>query len=161
MAKKITDGVVLTVTLHAPPSRVWDAWTNPRQLGWFGSDPQGNVIEAHADARQGGRYRVTFENSDGSRYTCLGTYLKVEPQRLLEFTWTWAGREHHTERVRVVLEAEGAETVLRFEHLDIDPATSHGYAEGWMTTFGKLEKYLTDSALRRVSGPGGPASSAL
>lgn len=143
MAKKIVDSVALTVSLSAPLSQVWDSWINPRSLGWFGSDPNGTVIEAHADARRGGRYQVIFENSDGSRYTCLGTYLKVEPQRLLEFTWTWAGREHHTERVRVTFEAQGGGTVLQFEHLDIDPATSHGYAEGWMTTFGKLERQLS------------------
>jgi uncharacterized protein YndB with AHSA1/START domain len=143
MAKKPTKSVELTVTLSAPLRQVWEAWTDARQLGWFGSDPEGTVIQARADARRGGRYEITFENSDGSRYTCMGTYLTVEPPRRLEFTWTWAGREHHTERVRVGLAAGGDGTVLRFEHLDIDPATSHGYAEGWRTTFDKLERQLS------------------
>lgn len=142
MAKKPVGSIALTVTLPAPAAAVWQAWTDPRRLGWFGSDPAGTVIEAQADARRGGSYRVTFENSNGSRYTAQGTYLIVEPHRRLEFTWTWAGLEHHTERVRVALSPEGTGTVMVFEHLDIDPNTSHGYLEGWKTTFEKLRLAL-------------------
>jgi uncharacterized protein YndB with AHSA1/START domain len=160
MAKKTNDSIALTVTLPASPAAVWQAWTDPRRLGWFGSDPAGTVIEATADARRGGSYRVTFENSNGSRYTAQGTYLIVEPQRRLEFTWTWAGIEHHTERVRVVFVAEGAGTSMSFEHLDIDPHTSHGYLEGWRTTFEKLDRQLRGSEPRPASPPEARASSA-
>lgn len=142
MAKTTTHGISLLASLSAPAADVWRAWTVPKYMGWYGSDPDGTVIEAHADARKGGRFEVTFQQSDGTRYTCLGTYLAVEPLRRLEFTWTWAGREDHTERVRVTFaEADGV-TNLILEHLDIDPDTSHNYAEGWRTTFGKLQRQL-------------------
>jgi uncharacterized protein YndB with AHSA1/START domain len=148
MTKEKTDDVTLMVMLLAPVERVWAAWTRPQHMGWFGSDPAGVVIEAQADPRKGGRYRVTFANSDGSRYTCLGTYLTVEPLRRLEFTWTWAGREEHTECVRVALaETEGG-TAMLFEHRDIDPATTHGYAEGWRTSFEKLERLIRTAGSR-------------
>lgn len=151
MVRKSLHRVALTVTLPAPPDFVWQMWTDPRRLGWFGSDPGGTVIDARADVRRGGSYRVTFENSDGSRYTCQGTYLRVERQNLLEFTWTWAGLEHHTERVRVAFVPEGAGTVMAFEHCDIDPNTVHGYLEGWKTTFEKLRLAL--GAAGRTSHP--------
>jgi len=142
MIEEKTEGVSLAATLSAPVEEVWKAWTKPSLMGWYGSDPAGTVVEAAADARKGGRFRVTFQQSDGTRYTCMGTYLTVEPLRRLEFTWTWAGRENHTERVRVAFAEADGSTTLILEHLDIDPGTSHNYAEGWRTTFGKLEKQL-------------------
>jgi len=142
MRQKPIERVTLTMALSGSPAEVWKAWTCASQMGWFGSDPAGTVVEARAAARRGGRFVVTFENSDGSRYACFRTYLVVEPPRRLEFTWVWAGHEEHTELVRVSLTGTETGTAMLFEHLDIDPATSHNYVEGWRTCFEKLERSL-------------------
>ena len=130
-----------------PPAEVWRAWTDPNVARlWFGSDPDGEVLDAKMDARVGGSFEVRFANSNKTEHTCMGRYLEVEPHEKLAFTWTWKDRPNVEERVEIVFEPDKAGTLMSFEHADIDSATLHDYAPGWKRTFEKLERALTHFA---------------
>jgi uncharacterized protein YndB with AHSA1/START domain len=138
--------VTMVHRFSRPPHEVWRAWTdaNVARL-WFGSDPDGTVLEARMDARVGGSFEVTFANSDGTTYTCTGEYLELEPEEKLVFTWGWKNRPSAVERVTVTFESDGSGTLMTFEHADIDSATTHDYAPGWKRTFQKIERALARS----------------
>jgi uncharacterized protein YndB with AHSA1/START domain len=84
------------------PQKLWQAWTDPRIVKlWFGSDPNGTVLDAVLDARVGGAYAVTFANANGEEYTAQGTYQQVELDKKLAFTWGWKNQPHIKESVAV------------------------------------------------------------
>lgn len=71
------DSVKIHWIFNATKRSVWNAWTNPDTIKlWFGSDLNGKGISAEVDLWEGGEYEVTFQNSDGSEYTCFGKYLE-------------------------------------------------------------------------------------
>lgn len=131
-------------TFPFPPARVWQGWTDPALVRrWFGSDPQGTVLGAGLDVRVGGGFEVTFRNSDGTEFTCFGSYSAVVEGQRLAFTWQWKNTPGVIESVDIQLRAEGEGTLMVFEHADIDPDTSHGYQAGWNNTFDKLNRCLS------------------
>lgn len=126
-----------------PPQKVWQAWTDPAIVKcWFGSDPNGTVLAASLDVRLGGRFEVTFQNADQAQFTCIGQYKEIEPDQKLVFSWTWKDRPEVLELVSIIFQAEQNGTKMFFEHANIDPATTHGYENGWKSTFEKLERTL-------------------
>lgn len=135
--------VTLTTQFATTRETLWRFWTIPSLMQrWFGSDPKGTVLSAQADVRVGGAFSVTFQNANGTEYTCAGSYLVVEPFERLEFTWFWKGRESHVETISLVF-ADGPDGVtMTFVHSNIDPATTHGYEAGWRSSFEKLRKAM-------------------
>jgi uncharacterized protein YndB with AHSA1/START domain len=124
-----------------PTLKIWQAWTQPEIVRlWFGSDPNGVVVQARLDVRVGGEFEVTFANSDKTEFTCYGTYREIEPNSMLCFSWSWKNTPDIEELISVLLQEDGSGTLMTFEHSNIDPNTSHGYEIGWSTTFDKLEK---------------------
>jgi uncharacterized protein YndB with AHSA1/START domain len=125
----------------ASPQEVWQAWTDPKLIkSWFGSDPNGTVLDASLDVRVGGTFDVTFRNSDDTQFTCTGTYQEIEKDQRLVFTWTWKERPEVRELVTLAFQAEQPDTLMIFEHANIDAGTTHDYETGWNSTFDKLER---------------------
>ena len=82
------DSVQFTLTFENSVEELWDAWTKPEMVSkWFGSDPNGKVIDAKIDVRIGGSYSVTFQDSDGTEHTCSRIYSEVTVNKSLKFTW--------------------------------------------------------------------------
>jgi uncharacterized protein YndB with AHSA1/START domain len=126
---------------------VWSMWTEPDKVKlWFGSDPKGKVMDAKINLREGGGYEVTFQNVDRSEYTCFGNYRDIQPYTCLVFTWAWKNRPDHIELVNLEFADDQDGTRMTFSHSEIDQETSHNYAEGWRTTFGKLERAIAQFA---------------
>jgi uncharacterized protein YndB with AHSA1/START domain len=141
--RETRDGDVATVVrdFDLAPELLWKAWTEPEYMSrWFGSDPNGRVLEAHADARVGGRFSVTFVDSDGTQHTASGEYLEVAPLSRLVFTWQWRSEPGHSSTVSVSLIPKGSGVTMRFEHAGIGYGSSHNYEHGWRQTFDKLER---------------------
>ena len=67
----------LTRVYEAPVSAVWDAWTDPEQVGqWWG--PRGFTLTTHSkDLRAGGHWRYTMHGPDGTDYPNTTKYLEV------------------------------------------------------------------------------------
>lgn len=125
------------------PEKVWQAWTDPKLVkSWFGSDPNGTVLDASLDVRPGGAFEVNFQNADGTQFTSIGEYKEIEPYQKLVFSWGWKDRPDVIESISIVFQAEQNGTTMFFEHANIDPTTTHGYENGWKSTFEKLERTL-------------------
>ncbi|HEV7693805.1 MAG TPA: SRPBCC family protein [Hyphomonadaceae bacterium] len=75
--------IVISRVIDAPREMVFDAWTDPEQLGmWFG--PRGLKIETHeADIRVGGVWRFDMVGW-GNRYDNRMTFLRIERPYLIE-----------------------------------------------------------------------------
>ncbi len=75
---------VLTRTFNAPRERVFEAFTDPKQLAqWWG--PQGftNPV-CQMDVRPGGRYRIVMRSPESVDYPIVGEYLDVvSPSRIV------------------------------------------------------------------------------
>jgi uncharacterized protein YndB with AHSA1/START domain len=143
MNEKSTSSIRIVRHFVVPAFRLWQAWTDPEFVKvWFGSDPNGVVIQARLDVQVGGEFEVTFVNSDMTPYTCYGIYQEVEPNSKLLFSWSWKNTPHIEELVSVSFQEDRSRALMTFEHSNIDPNTGHGYERGWATTFDKLEKFL-------------------
>lgn len=127
-----------------PPVKVWQAWTDPAIAKlWFGSDPNGKVLDAKLDVQVNGSFSVTFANSDGKEFTAQGIYKEVNEPKRLVFTWGWANQPDVAELISLQFTPNEHGTLMRFEQSNIDPQTTlHNYEEGWRSTFQKLEKAL-------------------
>lgn len=70
---------------NAPLDAVWDAWTDPDQVGqWWG--PRGFTITTHSkDLRTGGSWVYTMHGPDGTDYPNITKYLEVEERRKLVY----------------------------------------------------------------------------
>lgn len=142
----ITDEGTITVetTLKAPIENVWKAWTDPSLiLKWFGSDPNGQVLEAKLDVRPGGFFEISFIDSDYTQHTCSGVYNEVQEFNKLTFSWTWKSEPGVESFVTLLFAPEGNFTRMRFEHARVGNASKHDYLSGWKTTFTKLERLLS------------------
>ncbi|TBT83367.1 SRPBCC domain-containing protein [Propioniciclava sinopodophylli] len=121
------------------PGRVWDAWTKPDLLDrWFCPNPDLRV-SSHADAREGGAYRVNM----GGEYIVSGSYQRLEEPAVLECTWQW---EHET--LTTLLRVEFAQrgsggTDLVLVHSDFtDAADAEATREGWELSLDRLAQLL-------------------
>jgi len=88
-----------SLTMRATPDRVWAALTDADAVrAWFAE-------HAEIDTRVGGAWRFWGRYSLGvpSRDAADQTIVAVEPEKLLAFTWTWAGVPT---RVEITLEPD-------------------------------------------------------
>ncbi|MEV6274140.1 SRPBCC domain-containing protein [Nocardia sp. NPDC051832] len=70
----------LTRTLDAPIAAVWQAWTDDKQYEQWSQSAPGSV---HQDVRPGGAWTAGVVDPEGNTFEINGTYLEVEPERLL------------------------------------------------------------------------------
>jgi uncharacterized protein YndB with AHSA1/START domain len=75
----------ITRLYDAPVSAVWDAWTDPAQVGqWWG--PRGfSITTHHRELRVGGTWEYTMHGPDGKDWPNFTTYHVVEPQAKLVY----------------------------------------------------------------------------
>ena len=76
--------IVITRLIAAPPELVFDAWTDPKQIGrWWG--PNGFTTTTHSmDVRPGGVWRFVMHGPDGRDYQNKIVYREVKrPERLV------------------------------------------------------------------------------
>ena len=143
MQSTANDAIVIEAIIHASSEDLWRAWTEPGLiLKWFGSDPNGKGLKAEMDVRPGGRFEITFANSDETQHTCFGIYKEVKPYNKLSFTWTWKSEPGVESLVTVLLTSLNGDTQMQFEHAHVGASSKHNYLVGWQTTFEKLEKIL-------------------
>lgn len=135
--------VQLTRHFTAAPEKIWRAWTDPEIVRlWFGSDPKGVVSQAMLDVQPGGKFEISFRDSDQMEHTCSGIYATVHTGTELAFSWQWKSEPQVESFVTVVLTADSHGTRMDFEHSRLVHASQHDYSNGWQRTFDKLERAL-------------------
>src|SRR5262249_12358612 len=111
-AKSKSNEIKIIRVLDAPLAAVWDAWTDPEQVGqWWG--PRGFTITTHSkDLRTGGHWHYTMHAPDGVDYENKPLYLEVVPQKKL--VYDHGGNDERKPLFRVTAlftEAEGKTTL--------------------------------------------------
>lgn len=136
--------LTLVRRIAARPSIVFDALTTPDGIAcWWGPDA-GPVLQAEADARVGGYFRVRFRMLDGSEHESRGEYLEVLRPERLAMSWRWEGGEDSGESlVEFDLRAVDGGTELTFTHSRLpDEEARRSHEEGWSGALDKLQRYF-------------------
>jgi uncharacterized protein YndB with AHSA1/START domain len=131
---------------NAPRATVYAAWTKPDEIQrWFG--PAGaHTLEAQADVRVGGRFRIKFCNRDGNELEVSGVYRELEVDSRLVFTWVWRATPERESLVTVALAPDGEGTLMTFTHEQFfDEAARDSHHAGWSGAFDKLETFVASS----------------
>jgi uncharacterized protein YndB with AHSA1/START domain len=108
--------IVKSVTVAAPPSAVWRAWTTPEGIKEFLG------IKANIELKFGGRYELLFDNAPpvGAQGSEGCQVLSFVPEKMLSFSWNAppslpAMRNQRT-FVVVTLSGAGGKTNLELRH---------------------------------------------
>ena len=139
--------IVITRLLDAPRERVFEAWTDPRQVGhWWG--PTGFTTTIHEmDVRPGGVWRFIMHGPDGVDWPNWVRYQEVvRPERLV---YDHGGEREDPEfHVTVTFADEGGRTRLTMRSL-FPTAAARDYVvrevraiEGGNQTLDRLTEYL-------------------
>ena len=113
------EGVTVRFERHyeVPPSKVWEALTDPAHLGQW-------LADATVDLRVGGVITVRFD--DG---TMNGSITRLDPPTVLAYTWHEAqAQESHVQWE--LLGSDGG-TTLRLTHTRLAAESGSGFAAGW------------------------------
>ena len=152
------DAVVAEVFIAAPPERVFQAITDPKQMPlWWGQQGLYRVTDWKSDLRPGGKWQSDGVGADGSSFRVEGEYLEVDPPRLLVHTWIASYSGAMKTVVRWELERRevhglqgpgpkkvGTGTFVKIRHEGfagiLAAASSHG--DGWVRVLGWMQAFV-------------------
>jgi uncharacterized protein YndB with AHSA1/START domain len=140
------DAVALEILISAPPERVFQALTDPRQLlQWWGQQGMYHGTKWTTDVRPGGQWRSEGVNeTDGSPFHVGGEYLEVDPPRTLVYTWiaSWTGSLKTVVRWTLEPCAEGTRVQLRHDGFAKQPGAVRDHALGWQRVTGWMKEFV-------------------
>jgi uncharacterized protein YndB with AHSA1/START domain len=140
------DVVELEVHIAAPPERVFQAITDPRQLlQWWGQRGMYQTTKWTSDLRPGGRWLSEgVSDKDGSPFQVGGEYLEVDPPRRLSYTWNPSWASHLKTVVQWSLEAANGGTRARVRHSGFagDAAQATGHSQGWERVISWMQAFV-------------------
>ena len=155
------DAIQGEVHIAAPPERVFQALTDPRQLvQWWGQKGMYRSTNWKADLRPGGQWRCEgTSDTDGSSYNVSGEYVEIDPPRILSYTWvaSWSGTL--TTLVRWELEPASGGTVVRLRHSGFAghvPQAEQHY-QGWPLVIGWMQAFVEKGETVATRPPIAPA----
>jgi uncharacterized protein YndB with AHSA1/START domain len=146
MSRESPDSTLVLVVrrmIAASPERLFEAWTRPQELRqWWG--PAGVVCSAaEIDLRVGGRYRIGNQFPDGRLVWIVGQFQRVEPPRLLKYTWSVDADSPNPEVVTVRFEPRPGGTEVTVIHERISaPKLRDQHEQGWMGCLDGLGRYM-------------------
>jgi uncharacterized protein YndB with AHSA1/START domain len=128
---------------NAAPERVYAAWTDSTQIArWFGP-PSIDYVEAHADPREGGRYRIFIRDKDGEEHDVSGVYRKVVPNQELVFTWAWRSTPERESLVTILIKPDGDGTLFTLTHEQFfDETARDNHNKGWTACLDALADHV-------------------
>jgi uncharacterized protein YndB with AHSA1/START domain len=107
----MSDPVIATVRIAAPPDVVFPYFTDPAlAVKWIAD-------AAYLDARPGGTFSIDVRGNPAR-----GEFLEVDPPRRVVFTWGVEGQADFppgSSTVEVVLAPDGDDTVVTLTHRDL------------------------------------------
>ena len=162
------DAILAEVFIAAPPARVFEAITDPKQRAqWWGIKPSASsapdhvvpfrVTAATSDLRVGGKWSNDGIRGDGQHFHLEGEYLEIDPPRLLVHTrfadfvgnfetvvrWELEPRDvhglHGSGTHRV-----GTGTLVRVRHSGFagHPEQATGHHAGWYASMNWLKAFV-------------------
>jgi len=144
------ESIVTEIDIAAPPSRVFEALTDPAQLMLWFTDASCPVKSWQMDARLGGSYSYATEKGNFvvngvSEFECHGEILEFDPPRLLVYTWiaNWHLDPAKKTVVRWELTPVAVGTHVRVTHSGLaqEPEARKDYSGGWPGVVEKLRQF--------------------
>jgi len=150
----VSAGVILaTVTISAPPERVFRAITEPGEIvRWWGSDELYRTTSHVADVRPGGAWRSEGKGSDGTPFSVEGEFILVDPPYRLSMTWkpAWDGGSATTVSYLLEPTESGTRLTLRHEGFGERANSCRDHGTGWPRVLAWLSAYMSaDAAVDR------------
>lgn len=151
----------LTMTVVAdfsvPVRRLWNAYSDPRQIEKFWGPPQWPATFSRHDMSPGGRSVYSMTGPDGERMTGHWEFLRVEAPHSLEFrdgfTDPDGTPDNSQPTMRVVFDFEDTEegsrltTTTWFDSIsDLERLLQMGMEEGLTSAMGQIDNVLADLA---------------
>lgn len=129
--------LVLTRTLDAPRSLVFQAWTRPEHLArWWGPN-NFTLPTCEVDFRVGGAYRFCMRAPDGSDHWVWGEYREIVAPERLVFTWHREDeeglRKDSANLVTVTFAEHAGRTLLTLQHTRFQTVTDRDDHQGGWT----------------------------
>lgn len=143
----VTDGVIhASIDVAAAPADVFRAIASPEVAEWWGSDDTYRVEKWTGDVRVGGAWQADTRSATGGPVMIVrGTFVVVDPPRVLEHTWEPSWEKGLITTVRYELTPTPSGTRVDVIHSGfgeaLEAARSHG--EGWKRVLGWLAMHFT------------------
>jgi uncharacterized protein YndB with AHSA1/START domain len=152
------DVVRCEMFIAAPPDRVFQAITDPRQLSqWWGQKDLYRVTKLESDLRPHGKWISSGVSPNGETFSVSGEYLEIDPPHLLVQTWSSSYMGDLVTTVRWELEPQsvhglhpggpkrsGTGTLVKITHSGFagypDQAKSHG--DGWQRVLAWMQAFV-------------------
>lgn len=133
--------------MQSPPDVLYRAWTE-RLDRWFAA-PGSVLMRPEVNAPFFFETSFQFDNEAAPRrHPHYGRFLRLERDRLAEFTWV-TGREGTRGAetvVKVDLTPEGGGTLLRLTHSGLpDEDSRRGHAKAWPLVLAQLDEKMSSS----------------
>lgn len=145
--------MVLTADFDAPAERVWQLWSDPRQLErWWGPPSHPATVEEH-DLTPGGNVTYYMTGPDGEQHRGWWRVATVQPPTLLEFVDGFADQEGKpvdnmpttSTHVRLTVRDGGTRMELRsvFDSREaMEKSLAMGMEEGISQSVGQMDALL-------------------
>ncbi len=156
---KDTDALTMAVTADFPASveRLWNAYTDPRQIERFWGPPSWPATFYRHDVTVGGRSEYTMTGPEGERSTAFWEFLAVDPGRSFEvldgFSADNDSENAGMPSVRMVFVFEETDagsrlvTTTHFPSLEaLEQLLGVGMEEGMREAMGQIDDVLADLA---------------
>ncbi len=129
--------IAVETLVNAPIAKVWSAYTTPEDIKqWNTASDDWHTTKSTVDLRVGGMFKSRMEAKDGSfGFDFAGTYTKVEPLELLEFSFG--------DRAGSVEFATGEKGVTVRVTFDAEPANPiEAQRQGWQSILNNFAKHV-------------------
>jgi len=144
----MTDPIVRSVEIAAPPERVFPLLVEPEALQRWWPDL------AELEPREGGRFRMEFAGGDS---VVTGEVAVYEPPRALGLTWAWDGRPAETvTRIDLtVTPLDGGRSRVEVVHSGWEraPELRPAHDAGWAHFLGSLAALAEGRPFQRTFQP--------
>ncbi|HEV3333706.1 MAG TPA: SRPBCC domain-containing protein [Bryobacteraceae bacterium] len=140
---RASDTIVEEITIKAPAARIFEALTNPRErVKWWGSEGRFQTTDMESDLCPGGKWMMIGTGMGGRPFRVSGEYRRIEPPRLLEFTWLpdWQGDTTES-LVRFDLQEKDGATTVRLTHSGLSETARNSH-KGWAQVLGWLQAWV-------------------
>ncbi len=131
----------------APPQRVYNAFANIDTFAELMRPDNVKLVEAAADVREGGDYKIVFRMPDDDLWTLHGTYREVSQPNRLALTWIWTeddpkDEQHTLLTLEFAPDGDGTELTLQHDRFSRQQSrVSH--ESGWGQCLDKLAAQLS------------------
>jgi uncharacterized protein YndB with AHSA1/START domain len=132
------------IFIGAPPARVFQALTDPRQMPlWWGQKEMYRVTKFEADVRPKGKWKSVGINAKGETFEVGGEYLEVDPPHLLVQTWIASWTTTLATKVRWELRHFNNGTLVKITHSGFagNAAAAKDHGQGWQRVLSWVRAY--------------------